>query len=198
MRICFIGDSFVNGTGDPEYLGWTGRICVQARSQGYEITSYNLGVRRDTSADIKARWQKEVTCRLPAIYDGRIIFSFGANDATKEQGKVRVSQELSLQNTRDILAKAQKDFPVLMISPAPIAEDQEQNQRIGELGMCFNLLCQELAIPYLDVFTPLSTSDIWLKEARENDGAHPLARGYQEYAQLVQNWQGWQDWLRMP
>lgn len=31
MRICFIGDSFVNGTGDPECLGWAGRICVTAR-----------------------------------------------------------------------------------------------------------------------------------------------------------------------
>ena len=22
MRICFVGDSMTNGTGDPEYLGW--------------------------------------------------------------------------------------------------------------------------------------------------------------------------------
>ena len=25
MRICFFGDSFVNGTGDDECLGWVGR-----------------------------------------------------------------------------------------------------------------------------------------------------------------------------
>lgn len=28
MRICFIGDSFVNGTGDDTCLGWVGRISV--------------------------------------------------------------------------------------------------------------------------------------------------------------------------
>ncbi|MDY6901411.1 MAG: lipase, partial [Cyanobacteriota bacterium] len=26
MRICFVGESFINGTGDPECLGWAGRI----------------------------------------------------------------------------------------------------------------------------------------------------------------------------
>jgi len=56
MRICFVGDSFVNGTGDPEYLGWTGIICAVTRSWGYDITYYNLGIRRETSADILARW----------------------------------------------------------------------------------------------------------------------------------------------
>jgi hypothetical protein len=49
VRICFVGESFVNGTGDPECLGWTGRICVGANKKGYDITYYNLGVRRETS-----------------------------------------------------------------------------------------------------------------------------------------------------
>jgi lysophospholipase L1-like esterase len=26
MRICFVGDSITNGTGDPEYLGWVSRV----------------------------------------------------------------------------------------------------------------------------------------------------------------------------
>lgn len=82
MRICFIGDSFVNGTGDPDYLGWTGRICIAARNLGYDITYYNLGIRGDTSADIKARWLREISCRLKAEYDSRIVFSFGINDTT--------------------------------------------------------------------------------------------------------------------
>lgn len=65
VRICFVGDSFVNGTGDPDYLGWTGRICVRTRQEGHDITYYNLGVRRETSIDIAARWQEEVSRRLP-------------------------------------------------------------------------------------------------------------------------------------
>jgi hypothetical protein len=52
MRICFVGDSLVNGTGDPVGLGWVGRACAAARRRGHEVTCYNLGIRRDTSADI--------------------------------------------------------------------------------------------------------------------------------------------------
>jgi lysophospholipase L1-like esterase len=28
IRICFVGDSFVNGTGDETALGWAGRLCA--------------------------------------------------------------------------------------------------------------------------------------------------------------------------
>ena len=34
MRICFIGDSFVNGTGDDDCLGWAGRLGAGARPGG--------------------------------------------------------------------------------------------------------------------------------------------------------------------
>jgi hypothetical protein len=40
IRICFIGDSFVNGTGDPLCLGWSGRVCATAIQMGYPITYY--------------------------------------------------------------------------------------------------------------------------------------------------------------
>ena len=43
MRICFIGDSFVNGTGDDDALGWPGRVVSMARSKGLDVTYYNLG-----------------------------------------------------------------------------------------------------------------------------------------------------------
>ena len=76
VRICFVGDSFVNGTGDPECLGWTGRICVNANKKGYDITYYNLGIRRDTSTDIAKRWLQEVSLRLPKEYDGRVVQHF--------------------------------------------------------------------------------------------------------------------------
>ncbi len=106
VRICFVGDSFVNGTGDPECLGWTGRICVNANKKGYDITYYNLGIRRDTSTDIAKRWSQEVSVRLPKEYDGRAIFSFGLNDTTVENGKTRVDLKKSVENAYSILSKA--------------------------------------------------------------------------------------------
>ncbi|AUT02958.1 lipase [Nostoc sp. CENA543] len=195
IRICFLGESFVNGTGDPEYLGWTGRICVNAHKKGYDITYYNLGVRRETSTELRQRWLNEASYRLPQEYDGRVVFSFGVNDTSMENGKTRVDITQSLANIHSILSEAKNLYPVLMVSPPPCG-DEEQNQRIADLAQKFALVCHDLNVPYLDVFSRLKQSKVWLEEARNYDGAHPRSAGYAEFAQLVDHWDAWQNWLR--
>lgn len=61
LRICFIGDSFVQGIGDPEYRGWVGRVLT-ATDPG--ITAFNLGIRRNTSTDVLRRCWREVEPRV--------------------------------------------------------------------------------------------------------------------------------------
>jgi lysophospholipase L1-like esterase len=194
MRICFVGDSFVNGTGDPEYLGWTGRICRAARRKGLDITYYNLGIRRNTSADIAVRWLEEVSHRLPEDCNGRVVFSFGVNDTTLEEGKTRINFQNSIENTSKILTEANPLFPVLMVSPPPVP-DIEQNIRVAELSRQFDSVCRQLGVPYLDVFNPLQASTVWLKEAAANDGYHPGLAGYSELAKLVERWCSWLSWI---
>ncbi|WP_392479944.1 GDSL-type esterase/lipase family protein [Nostoc sp. C110] len=197
VRICFVGDSFINGTGDQECLGWTGRVCVNANKKGYNITYYNLGIRRDTSTDIAKRWLQEVSLRLPKEYDGRVVFSFGLNDTTLENGKTRVDLADSLTNTREILSKAQKLYPVLMVGPAPYIEqeDSQRKQRTIDLSKQYAFICKGLNVPYLDVFPILGISNIWINEAIANDGVHPQAGGYEEFAQIVENWDTWLNWF---
>jgi lysophospholipase L1-like esterase len=194
MRICFVGDSFVNGTGDPTYLGWTGRLCRDLRSEGHDITHYNLGVRRETSADIKDRWLREVTSRLTQQESNRLVFSFGANDTTLEGDRRRVSLEDSLKNTHEILQIAKRLCPVLMVSSPPIA-NADQNLRIADLSSQIRSICLELNVPHLDVFKPLQVSETWIQEAIENGGAHPRAGGYAELAKWVKELFSWKDWL---
>ncbi len=194
MRICFVGDSFVNGTGDPTFLGWAGRLCVTAQQQGHEITYYNLGIRGETSRQIAHRWRAEVTARLPRDVDGRIVFSFGANDMTLEEGEVRVPLAESLQNTQSILATARQLFPTIMVGPPPLLED-ELNQRLASLSQQLTLVCEATKVPYLEVFTSLQHMQVWKEEVASNDGAHPRAAGYALLAQLVQEWSCWKSWL---
>ncbi|MBD1860400.1 MULTISPECIES: GDSL-type esterase/lipase family protein [Trichocoleus] len=194
IRICFVGDSFVNGTGDPECLGWTGRICAAASHNNYNVTYYNLGIRRETSADIRDRWQQEVERRLPASCDRRVVFSFGVNDTTIENGKPRVDPSDSIKNARQILTEARRSLPVLMVGPPPIA-DAEQNQRIIDLSGQLGALCQGLEVPFLEIAGPLRNSEVWISEAIVNDGAHPRAAGYAELAELVQSWSAWRGWF---
>ena len=194
VRICFVGESFVNGTGDPECLGWAGRISVNANKKGYDITYYNLVVRRETSSELKNRLLREVSYRLPKEYDGRVVFSFGTNDTTIENGKTRIEVKDSIANARSILSTAKQLYPILMVSPPPIA-DQEQNYRISSLSQQFALVCSEINVPYLDIFSRLDKLNVWLKEVQGNDGAHPRAAGYQEFAYIVQNWKPWLTWF---
>jgi len=84
IRICFVGDSFVNGTGDEKKLGWAGRLCAFLEAEELDITYYNLGVRRNTSGDIRDRWEYECAQRLSDDSENIVVFSFGVNDTVIE------------------------------------------------------------------------------------------------------------------
>lgn len=197
IRICFVGESFVNGTGDPECLGWTGRICVNANQKGYDITYYNLGVRGETSRNLKQRWLTEVSYRLHQEYDNRVVFSFGANDTGANGIKQGIDLAESGENIRSILSEAKQRYPVLMVGPPPCGDTNQEkmNQTQANLSQQFALVCSELDVPYLDVFSTLVKSPLWLTEAKANDGAHPRAAGYAEFAAIVQSWSGWLNWF---
>lgn len=194
MRICFLGDSFVNGTNDPHCLGWVGRVSARARAGGCDLTPYNLGIRRDTSQDIAARWQIEAALRLPEDMDGRLVFSFGVNDCCDENGCRRIAATDTIATVRQILTMAAERYPTLMVGPPPIAE-AAINARIGKVSAALAALCCDLGRPYLDAFTPLATSPVWMAEVAATDGAHPGAAGYDVLAELVQGWPAWIEWM---
>lgn len=193
IRICFVGDSMVAGTGDPEHLGWAGRVCAQVEAQGIALTAYNLGVRRETSADIAKRWAIECAPRLPASSQTHVVFSFGVNDMTEESGSTRVAVAHSLENLEAIISQAKMRHQVLMIGPPPIA-DAQQNERIRALSDQYSVICKELNVPYLPVVEALGANTIWMQQVAKSDGAHPQAEGYMEFAKLVLNWPQW--WFR--
>src|ERR1700761_9014510 len=81
LRVCFLGDSFTLGTGDDDGLGWVGRVHAAERGRGIDLTSYNLGIRGQTGAEIAARAPREVNERLAGKADRRaVVVSFGTND----------------------------------------------------------------------------------------------------------------------
>ncbi len=196
MRICAIGDSFVNGTGDPDCLGWVGRLALREKQLHPDLTLYNLGVRRETSGDIRRRWAGEAAARLPGGVDGRLIFSFGVNDCSpnEDSGQPRVSAGDALENAEAILSGASSVAPTLMAGPPPVA-DGEVNARIAALDTGLSEISEAAGVPYLSVFEELLNSGIWMSEAEKGDGAHPGAGGYEALAGLIGEWRAWRGWF---
>ncbi len=195
IRLCVFGDSFVAGVGDSTYRGWVGRVAEYVVGElPIDLTVYNLGVRRDTSSDVRARWKSEARARLPSECDNRVIVSFGVNDTTLQDGSRRVEPDESESNLAAILdLAASHGWTTLVVGPPPIA-DERQNVRTAALDERFAALCREHAAPYLHTFSRLSGETSWMREAAQGDGAHPGVQGYVDLAALVRS--DIRDWLR--
>lgn len=189
-RICFVGDSFTQGTCDPECRGWVGRVAAAGRASGFDLTAYNLGVRRDTSRDVLARWERECEVRFRFDCAKYVVFSFGTNDTKIENGELRIEPEESIANFREVLTRASALFQARVISPVPVG-DAAQNERISALCLAFAREAQALGIPYLAVAQSLMSDAHWLNEVRANDGSHPGSEGYAALAAMVLGWKHW-------
>ncbi len=149
------------------------------------MTTYNLGVRRETSIQVATRWRAEAMPRMAPGADHRLVVSFGANDTTFENGSVRVPAESSVSALSALLEEASTlDIAPFVIGPAPV-DDADQNRRIGDLSASFAHLCALRDRPFIGVVEPLLESPVWMSEVSAGDGAHPGAAGYQTLAQLL-------------
>lgn len=191
----FFGDSHTAGVGDTEGLGWPGRLVAAAWGAEIPVTSYNLGIRGETSAEVAARWRAEARLRLPDEGDSRVVLAFGANDVLIRDGAQRCTQDRSLLALEEVLLGAQGlGLRRFVIGPAAI-DDEAANDRIAELSYAYRMLCARHRVPFVPLVDELRDNEVWRREIAADDGAHPGADGYAEIARLVLE-AGWLDWLR--
>jgi len=208
LRICFVGDSLINGTNDENFQGWPGRLCAAETARGHEITHYNLGIRAETSEDIEKRWRSECAPRLLDVHPGALVFSFGCNDmAIESAGAVRVSRQRSLESAKRMLGQAQQWKPTLWIGPVPVDDSQQpfnsapgisynfSSQRMAELCQDYQALAAQMGIPYLELLKPMAANDAWRASFRRGDGVHPGADGYALMADKISSWSAWRGWF---
>jgi acyl-CoA thioesterase-1 len=194
LRVLFFGDSFVAGTGDPTARGWVGRVVAATWAAGTPMTGYSLGVRRETSVEVAARWEAETRPRLLAGADCRVVFSFGTNDATLEDGRPRVDAETSVLTLERVLDEAARlGLPAFVVGPPPSC-DPDQDDRVAALSARFETACRARSVPFVGVVAALRATPIWADEARAGDGVHPGAGGYEALAALVLDG-GWPESL---
>ncbi|MFE4455733.1 GDSL-type esterase/lipase family protein [Nocardia tengchongensis] len=196
LRVCFIGESFVAGVGDPKCLGWAGRLAARATAAGQPLTYYNLGIRRENSTELRARWEVECERRLPAGADCRVVISTGVNDTQFENGRPRVDSDESVANMAEILRRVrERGWQAMVVAPPPNVDDAH-NVRLEALDTRYAYVCEQADAPYLRAHQPLRENQIWMRDIAAGDGFHPGAVGYDEFAALLAP--HWLLWLADP
>jgi lysophospholipase L1-like esterase len=174
-QVLFFGDSHVACVGDQSGLSWVGRVAAASFDAGQPVIAYNLGVGGETSVEVLGRWQTEAQPRLRAMMESQVVFSFGVNDTTLEDGCVRVEPAQSVEALVALLNRAASlRLPALVVGPAAVA-DEEQNERIESVSRRYAGACREEGVPFVDVFTRLRDSKLWRQEVGADDGARPGA-----------------------
>ncbi|NEE02543.1 GDSL-type esterase/lipase family protein [Phytoactinopolyspora halotolerans] len=186
VRVCVFGDSLVAGFGDPKALGWVGRVAARTPpSTGLELTTYQLGVRRQTTEEVVLRIPMECAPRFAHGDEHRIVVATGVNDANLGVDPARSAAALQF-------GLASMDVPALVIGPPPLG-DAELRARIHDLDAAFAALCQSRDVPYISTYHPLAEHHAW-DEARAEDGIHPNQAGYGLLAYVILH-EGWYRWL---
>ena len=190
MRLLFIGDSVVAGSGDDECRGWVGRVGSATRRAGVDHTPYNLGIGGDTAGDVLARWEQEVTRRLNPDIENRLVVQVGVNDA--RDGVERPADD----SARDLVAFVEGARGIgldpLVVGPIPTLQDEE-SERVAALSRRFAAECEMLGAAFVEVHAGLRDNGVFLA-GLQTDGYHPDADGYAEIAQVVLH-NGWWEWL---
>ena len=207
LRVCFIGDSLVLGTGDDEFLGWPGRVMQHERTVGHAVTMYNTGIRGDTTTMIESRWRAEAEARLPADNPCALVFSFGCNDMAMQNGVLRNTPEEAVASARRMITEAKEWLPTLWVGPMPVNDDDMpfssapgrgrflSSSRNTQLSDMFESVADELGVPYLDIFRLLAADPTWNQHYTKGDGVHPKGGGYAIVAKHITGWAAWRKWF---
>jgi lysophospholipase L1-like esterase len=191
IGLCFVGDGFVAGYGDPKALGWVSRVVGRTTTQDADLTAYNLGVRDDSSADVMQRWRSECAPRWAGRSERRLVVGVGARDVPAGVSTAR--SRLNLANVLDEAATS--GIATFVVGPTPTL-DADTNARIEVLAGAQADVCDRRNVPFVDCSRPLVHHDQWLSDLAAGDGVHPGQAGYGLIAWLVLHY-GWQRWLQL-
>jgi lysophospholipase L1-like esterase len=210
LKVVAMGDSLVYGFGDPVGGGWVEQLrrsWMRLDGSGHAI--YNLGVRGDGVKQVAQRLEDEFRSRgeLRNRVPDLLILSVGVNDSarlSRPDGRSFTDFDLFWSEMRSLVGTAKRLCPVLFVGMVPVNEakmpfwdclyynhaDQYRYKEATQLA------CQELNIPYLDIFSLwLERGDDWCRARMLEDGLHPNVTGYQSLLTDISQWQAFMDKL---
>lgn len=190
LRLAVVGDELVAGAGDPKGLGWVGRVTARTPTPD-PLTVLTLAVPGETSTQLGARWDEEVTRRWSPEADNRLVVALGRADVAAGLSLAR--SRLNLANILDVAD--QRRIPAFVVGPPPGAA--VDNEKLADLSAAFADVATRRRVPYVDTYGPLVAHDQWLGDLAAGDGILPGQAGYGLMAWLVLH-TGWHAWLGLP
>ena len=169
----FFGDSITLGVNDSEQPGGfvTRLALLGAREGAYTIppaTFYNLGARRQTLAQIEARFEQEYTARLMPGIRPRLAFCTGTVDIKGGASAAPLSRDVLR-----LVSRARAIAPTLFICPFPVA-DESSNKTLEEFGKLAEEACQSVQVPCINLFEDLLKAGF---VSLITDAVHPGPQG---------------------
>jgi lysophospholipase L1-like esterase len=189
INICVIGDGFVKGVGDSEYLGWSGRLIKDITAEHGMVNYYNLGIPGETSIMVAKR-VKELVPRMTKGADNRLIMACGVEDTQVIEGKPAVSNQESIETLTQFIGQTRRHFKMIVVGLPPVY-DPQRNSRIKRLNSLFRDLCSKARVPFVDIYPSLSENVEYKRALVKGDKVHPQNIGYEKIYDLISNDRSW-------
>ena len=180
----FFGDSVTLGVSDAPAGGWVARLAGKAAQKGLNVppdTFYNMGVRKNSSRAVLARWESEFKARAMEDCPSTLVFCVGTVDMAAPNAVPNVPVGESAANVREMLLKAKEYGSVILVSAPPV-KNEEHCQRLEALCTAYSSIAKAVEVPFVDIFHPLMEAGYADELA---DGIHPGPRGNEMIADLL-------------
>lgn len=181
----FFGDSITLGVNVTPDDTWTSLVGVQLNAFGLPVpptTFYNLGVRKNSSKSVLARFETEFMTRKLPETEAYFVFLCGTVDMAMPKSQTVHSIEESLGYTRSLIEKAKSYGQVLFMSGTPV-KNEEHSERVAALALEQEKLCAELGVEFINLHEILIQNQSYVQSL--TDGIHPLEMGNAAIADLV-------------
>lgn len=164
MRICFFGGSLLSALGDSLGGAWLGRLAAGPESGPLDDPgAYQMAFPAESTQALRRAWRNQAELHLTPDSEDLVVFCFDRGHLEPDPNKPREQEERAIEDARQMLAEASERYRVLVVSPPP-GPDEDENLRIQEFTQQLKELCGDYSIPMLDLQEALKDNELWRKQ----------------------------------